>query len=400
MKILFLSHIPIYPIVGGDRVRISQTLGFLLENNEVDVAYLSHSRTNPGIKEYEPRIGKEIRFEVPFPFRVFQAFRAVFNSLPTVVNHFHNVKMQKFVKSVGNDYDLLVCSWVTTAVYAFESDTSRKILDMTDSLTMNYRNGIASSSGFKKLLYKFDFKRMKKFEMECSRVFDKIAYISEKDRNFVGIPAQKTVCIPNYVPNVSSRQFCGNSGIRNIVFVGKMDYEPNITAVQFFVKEVLPKLPSSVIFHIVGTNPTHEVRALAEESRVVVTGYVESVSEYYDMADLVVAPMLSGSGVQNKILEAMAYGVCVVTTPIGAEGLEAVKEGLVVANSDGSEMAKSILRLMENPEETALLGKRGKNLVDDCFGYDRIRTIFNNEFVEFNESCDKDGEKEAKRKRL
>lgn len=376
MKVLFLSHIPIYPVIGGDRVRISQALRFLLDAHEVDVAYISHSRSNPSLKEHEPRIGKEIRFEVPFPLRVVQAAKTLFNRFPSVVNHFHNAGMQKFVNRHGSDYDLLVCSGVPTAVYAFESRTEKKILDMTDSLTMNYLNAASNSSGIRKLLFKFDAKRMRMFEIECAGVFNKISYISEKDRHFVGIPDHKTACVPNFVPKRKMCHVGSNSNLRNIVFVGKMDYEPNITAVRFFVKEVLPKLPDCVRFHIVGMNPANEVENLAEDSRVSVTGYVDSVSEYYDMADMVVAPMLSGSGVQNKILEAMAHGACVVTTPIGAEGLERVGEGFVVTQADGDVMADCIRHLLENPEESAEIAQKGKSLVEEYFGYAGIRDIF------------------------
>lgn len=388
MKILFLSHVPIYPVIGGDRVRISQTLGFLLDSHEVDVAYLSHRRSNPRQKEYEPRIRREIRFEVPFPLRVIQAAATLFNRFPSVVNHFHNAEMQRFVKRFGSDYDLLVCSAPPTAVYAFECPTNRKLLDMTDSLTMNYLNAAAIGSGLKKLLFESDAKRMRRFETECAGVFDAISYISEKDRHFVGIPSQKTVCVPNYVRSMDTRdqRATRDSAVRNIVFVGKMDYDPNIIAVRFFVNEVLPKLPRSVTFHVVGLNPPKEIKNLAEDSRVVVTGYVESVADYYETADLVVAPMMSGSGVQNKILEAMAYGACVVTTPIGSEGLEAVSEGLVVTKAEGEAMAECILRLLDNPDEADALARKGKRLVNDCFGYDRVRNVFDREFIKSADS--------------
>lgn len=361
-------------------MRIAQTLEFLLEKNEVDVAYISHSPGSPRLKEHEPRIRKEMRFEVPFHLRVIQAAKTLFNRFPTLANHFHNAGMQKMVNDLAPEYDMLVCSGAATAAYGFEPVVKRKILDMTDSLTMNYINASSVSSGLKKLLFRFDAMRMRRFEKECSDVFDTISYISEKDRHYVGLPSEKTVCIPNCVKTVAANDVGRRADTQNIIFVGKMDYEPNITAVRFFVKEVMPLLSDSCVFHVVGANPSGEIKALDDGRRVIVTGYVDSVSDYYDQADLVVAPMLSGSGVQNKILEAMAHGACVITTEIGAEGLDSVRGGLEVTPPDATVMARCITDLLQDPGKRTEIARKGKSLVEKYFGQDTVRDIFYKSF--------------------
>ena len=108
------------------------------------------------------------------------------------------------------------------------------------------------------------------------------------------------------------------------VFVGKMSYGPNIEAVSWFTKEVLPRLIESnkfadITFYIVGKDPTDDVWQLASE-HVVVTGIVDDVSEYYNLADLVVLPLKNGGGVKVKLLEAISYRKPVVSTTVGVEG--------------------------------------------------------------------------------
>lgn len=145
--------------------------------------------------------------------------------------------------------------------------------------------------------------------------------------------------IENMVPipdeSSLSKQDCDNL----LVFVGKMNYEPNIIAVTYFAKHIFPTLRQTyhdLTFQIVGAHPTKKVKLLAQSPGISVTGYVEDIKPYLQKATIVVAPMLTGAGVQNKIIQAMSYGCCVVTTPIGAEGLHIQKEEIGVFDNQES----------------------------------------------------------------
>lgn len=160
---------------------------------------------------------------------------------------------------------------------------------------------------------------------------------------------------------------------KSIVFVGKMDYAPNIEACCYFVNEVLPAVAQScpdVRFIIVGMSPTAKVERLAKDNgHVTVTGKVESVADYYRNAAVVVAPMISGSGLQNKILEAMAHGCCVVTTPVGADGLESEAHGLIVAG-DSALMAQNCIKLLNDHNLGKSLGDKNKKYVRETYSYE------------------------------
>lgn len=147
-----------------------------------------------------------------------------------------------------------------------------------------------------------------------------------------------------------------------VVFTGAMDYWPNVDAVTWFAQEVLPPLRRkrpSVRFWIVGRSPTAAVAALAGEG-VSVTGTVLDVRPYLQHAAVVVAPLRVARGIQNKILEAMAMGVPVVTSTIAAGGVDAVAgEHLLVADSP-LENTEAILRLLEHPAERQRLAEAGR----------------------------------------
>ena len=121
------------------------------------------------------------------------------------------------------------------------------------------------------------------------------------------------------IPDVGSIAL--HESVGNIIFVGKMSYEPNIVAVNFFSTQIFPLLKakySELKFIIVGANPDERVRKLADIEGVTVTGFVDSIERYFRHSTIVVAPMLTGAGIQNKIIQALSFGCCVAKTTIGA----------------------------------------------------------------------------------
>ncbi len=136
------------------------------------------------------------------------------------------------------------------------------------------------------------------------------------------------------IPNLDS--VAQHSNDTDIVFVGKMSYEPNIVAVTYFANRIFPSLKSQfpdLNFFIVGANPDNRVQILSEKEGIKVTGFVESIEPYFKNSTIVVAPMLTGAGIQNKIIQAMSYGCCVATTSIGAEGLTIENDEISILNS-------------------------------------------------------------------
>ena len=172
-----------------------------------------------------------------------------------------------------------------------------------------------------------------------------------------------------------------NSKDCSLVFVGKMSYEPNVVAVTYFAEHVLPDLLKhypQLKFVIVGAHPDIRVQKLAEKEGVQVTGYVDSIEPYFQNATIVVAPMLTGAGIQNKIIQAMSYGCCVVTTPVGAEGLNICNGEIAIA--DGTEgMTEVILSLLNDKSKRESMGKQARMYVIDHLS----EAVISRQFWEF-----------------
>lgn len=151
----------------------------------------------------------------------------------------------------------------------------------------------------------------------------------------------------------------------NLIFLGKMSYEPNIVAVSFFAHSVFPELKKQfhdLKFIIVGANPDERVLKLASFPGVEVTGFVDSIEPYFHKATIMIAPMLTGAGVQNKILQSMSYGCCVATTPIGAEGLTINNNEIAIFN-DAEDWIKGISSLLMNREERLAMGRKANDYI-------------------------------------
>lgn len=141
-----------------------------------------------------------------------------------------------------------------------------------------------------------------------------------------------------------------------LVFVGKMNYEPNVVAVTWFAEHVLPKLLvtyPNLQFQIVGAHPEKRIQRLSDKPNIQVTGFVESIEPYFQRATIVIAPMLTGAGIQNKIIQAMSYGCCVVTTSIGAEGLTINHNEIAVWDNE-DKMVNGIKLLLSDRENVPL----------------------------------------------
>ncbi len=221
----------------------------------------------------------------------------------------------------------------------------------------------------------FEYFKLRKLEHSLHELPYEFGVCSRIDRDDLGRNTKVWV-IPNGVdlPARPARKEKENTE-PVLVFVGLMSYEPNADAAQFFVQRVLPLLQREVPnikFLIVGRDPTPAVRQLHDGKSVFVTGTVPDVAEYLLSASVVVVPIRFGGGTRVKILEALAHRKAIVSTTMGAEGIE-VQSGKHLLLADSPEdFAKACTRLLKDAALCSRLGEEGFNLVRDCYQWKRI----------------------------
>lgn len=164
-----------------------------------------------------------------------------------------------------------------------------------------------------------------------------------------------------------------------IIFVGKMSYEPNVVSVTFFSTKIFPILKEKfphLQFIIIGANPDQRVKRLTGINGVNVTGFVDSVEPYFQNSTIVVAPMLTGAGIQNKIIQAMSYGCCVATTSIGAEGLTIDNNEIAIYNTE-EDWITGIEELLLNRDIRKEMGGKARLYVKNNLSKEVIAQQFN-----------------------
>lgn len=342
---------PPYPLKSGAEIRMFNNIKMLSEKYSLDLIFINNQKTDQNQICYLKQFCENV---INFDFKKTEFIKntirgLIFNKKPLQVNYYYFFEIQKWVDNNFRNYDLIFCNHIRTAEY-FKNKTVIKIIDYVDAMSMNYEKAYQNSKGFWKFIYWLEKGRISKYELEVSEKFDKKIIISNVDKEFLLKNGAKQVffTLGNAVNiTVPKKKILIDENM--IMFLGKMDYEPNISAVKYFCKEIFPELKSrfsKLKFYIVGGYPNKEVKDLEKIDGVTVTGFVESKEEYILKSKLFIAPMISGSGLQNKVLEAMALGKCVVTSQIGAAGLKNLtkKELIIVKNSQ--EMIEKMLHLL------------------------------------------------------
>lgn len=385
-NLLFLSSRVPYPLVGGDKIRVFNTLTILSQKYEVDLLYIDNESITKSTEEVLKKYCSQIKCFVISKKQHYLSTLLGFirNTKPLQVNYYYDKEIQNWINHNIDNYDAVFCNLIRTTEYV-RPFSLPKYVDFVDSIAMNYEKAYTKSSGIWKLIYKVEKIRVKNYEKIIAKEFDKKFIISQVDRSYIDKENKLDIqVIGNFVPNISvdkniqvkDYQFC---------FLGKMDYEPNISAVVYFVEKIFPKVKQkypNTIFKIIGANPTKRVRELERTEGVIVTGFVENPYIFVQESMLFVAPMVSGAGVQNKILEAMSMGKCVVTTPIGAEGLDNLTGGELVACESDTDFCDKICYLLTDKIEVENIGIKAREYINRYYSQERLTTIFLN-FLSF-----------------
>jgi GT2 family glycosyltransferase len=196
---------------------------------------------------------------------------------------------------------------------------------------------------------------MRKLEQALWREVDVVYYPSSLETEAVraAVPEVPAYTLPMYFFEDAPR-LPGPQGRRGILFVAAFDRSPNVDAAKWLVRDILPRVRAAsdekVMLWLVGSHPTDEIRGLARED-IEVTGYVsdERLLEFYESARVAVVPLRMGAGMKGKVLEALHHGLPLVTTPVGAQGLEGL-DSVATVSTDEAELARSIRILLQDDE--------------------------------------------------
>ena len=230
--------------------------------------------------------------------------------------------------------------------------------------------------GVKKCIFLHDALKMYFFETRMINCFDMLFVTSERERLKLlkRNPDLHIEVAPNGV-DCDKIQKLPISNNREILFVGAMNYLPNVDGVMFFVKEILPLLRhkfTNITFRVVGKSPSREIRKLNSQPGITITGEVDNLEPYYRHCALCIVPLRSGGGTRLKVIEAMAYGRPVVSTSIGCEGIDVQHEKNILIADGPVEIFHAISRVLYQPNLVDFLVTNARSLVEEKYSWAKI----------------------------
>jgi glycosyltransferase involved in cell wall biosynthesis len=362
VRILWVKAGKLLPVDTGGKIRSYNILRHLARDH--DVTLLSYYGGQRDVA-YQ----SEIQRELPGAHTIYTAaldggtlaqsvdyVRRVFRSAPFAVSKFTHPEVQGVVARWLREkkFDVAVCDFLSASLNFPSVLVTPTVLFQHNAESALWRRMAATeSSAARRLAYQIEATKMARYERRALPKFHHVIAVSEHDRQ--QMLAMSPKCAISVVPTgVDTQQYAvappATADPPRIIFTGSMDWEPNIDATVYFCQEVFPRVRAefpSAQFQIVGRNPHPRVKQLTCDS-IQVTGTVPSVAEYLRDATLVVVPLRIGGGTRLKIFEAMAMGKAVISTSIGAEGLDVQSGRDLILADDAAAFAEAIVVLLRD----------------------------------------------------
>jgi len=370
MKILVLLPRFPYPLDKGDKLRAYHQVAELAKRHEVYLFAISHKRVSHDDYDHLNQHCTAIsHMQIHWWESAWGVIRAFFTGRPLQVGYWSSARARKTYRRWERQVqpDVVYCQMVRT-IPTVEGSTCRKVLDFQDALSLNVRRRMEHSRGLLRLILHYEYRALGRYEQQALRLFDATTVITSIDRDAI---APQVGIVPNGVDteyfssgkwktengkcaDAEKTQYFQHSTFNihhssfTLVFTGNMSYAPNVDAACWLVKDIMPlvreRIPHSVNVLIAGADPKPAVRALAGPD-VTVSGRLDDIRAAYASARIFVAPMRIGSGMQNKLLEAMSMGLPCVTTTIAAAPLAATPWEHLLVGDSAEEIADRIVKL-------------------------------------------------------
>lgn len=358
MRILYLSQRVPYPPNKGDKLRSFNQIKFLSRFHEISLVCLADNSSDlqhkSALKPYCKSV--EIVSLSSFYSRL-NVLKAFFTNKPLTQAYFWSSVLKKIVenKLKNETFDLIFVYCSSMARYVEDVANLPKVIDYVDVDSEKWAQYALHAKFPLKQIYRIENRRLRQYETLLCDKFQRGFLVSEKevdDFYHLVIPCHEVVPLLNGVDLEMFQPCLQPYDTRRIVFTGVMDYFANVETVLYFYREIFPfikKAVPGVKFYVVGSNPAKELIELGKvDPDIIITGHVETIQPYVQQSAVFVAPMRIARGVQNKILEAMAMGVPVVTNSLGFKGVSATAGVEIIVEDDPYNFAQQVVRLIND----------------------------------------------------
>ena len=387
MKVLVMSSRIPFPLEKGDKLRLFHQLRHLSEEHEVILCCLSSKDATPEQREaLSPWVHELHVYRLSWMRRLWRMAWAWASDKPFQVVWFTEPRIQRQIRDLAARCapDVIFGQLVRCAEYVKDLHEVPKVLDYMDALSagMHRRAHSDSTRWLRPLrwLFRSEGTRLARYESRVFDYFDAHSIISRNDRLLIPHRDQNRIeLVPNGV-DLSSFSPAENDTWTEpvLLFTGNMSYAPNVDAAQHLVRDILPLIqhPGARIV-LAGANPKPSIKALASD-RVTVTGWVDDIAQEYRDAALFIAPLRIGTGLQNKVLEAMASELPCVLSPHAFAPLNLPGSGYAAVCHDAADFAAAIDQLLSSPDQAKSMARAAREAIQTSFAWNTHGATLNN----------------------
>jgi glycosyltransferase involved in cell wall biosynthesis len=381
VKVLLLTQVFPYPPDSGPKVKTYNVLKYLAQHHEVTLV----SFVRGDQSEHARRLEQYCQAMHTVPMErgairdAWHMARSFLTGQPFMMLRDDRKAMRDLIErlSAERHFHVVHADQLNMGQYAERVPGASKVLDAHNALWLLYKRlWETMSSGARKWLLGRDWRLLKAYEGRLAREFDAVLAVSHEDKaalqEAAGQPVDAVV-IPIAIDTDEVAVIKRRPDPLHILHIGTMYWPPNIDGVMWFIREMFPQIRQrrpDAVFDVVGSRPPPALRQLSRDgSGINVTGYVADPTPYLEQTGVFVVPLRAGGGMRVKILNALAQGLPIVSTTLGAEGI-AVTDGEHILIADRpADFATAVLRLLDDPALAARLGAAGRRLVERSYDY-------------------------------
>ena len=371
----------VFPTVSGYAMKNKQLIEILNRHYQLKMIVLSdHAATIEETEFYRQHSAESRLFYFPKWRYYLNALFALLGKRPIQTGYYTFRQVKHEAKRMAADCHIAIGVLVRTMEYLETvPEQAIKVFDMMDSIGLNYkRSRDKVESKFWKLIYSIETNRLLRYEQLWVKKAD-IIYLFNNDERKYWQPYGNVKLVPHGVKPFLFEPRERDAHYANAVaFIGKMDYQPNIDAVKWYIRNVHPLVGDRIPLIIIGAFPTEEVQKLAEQhENITVTGFVDDPYRILGSTMAVIAPMQTGGGIQNKVLEGMAVGQINVISSLAARPiLEAVSgEHFLIADTP-QQYAEILTRIREHPERYAAMGSTAREFIRTHYTWETFEKTY------------------------
>lgn len=395
MNILFLTQVLPYPLDAGPKVRAYYVLRYLAQHHDVTLVSFIRSTDTPAALDHLRMYCHGVHTVTMHRSRVKDAgflARSLLTNRPFIIERDASAAMDSLLDVVlqqSGPFDAVHADQLWMAPYALRvraqasaGASPRTIMDQHNAVYMILRRlAEAERNPVKRRLMQHEADKLASFEVATCAAFDRVTWVTQEDHAAVqavaGTPVRNDGVLPICGSPEDAPPIARRPDARRVTFLGGLHYPPNAQGVLWFAQHAFPQVLAAqpdAILTVIGKQPPEALHSLGIPARnLEITGYVDDPQPYLAETAAFVVPLLAGGGMRVKIIDGWSWGLPIVSTRIGAEGIDTVDGVNMLLADDPADFAAAVIALLADPAQNAKIAEGGRRWAVERYNW---RTVY------------------------